>query len=66
VAVKDKHTFAFLDLEDAHTERERELVLTERIGAFFQEIGNRLPVSVIAFSLKAAPQGRLRANQVAK
>jgi len=34
LAVKDEYTFAFLDLEDAHSERELERALTERIGAF--------------------------------
>jgi hypothetical protein len=40
LAVKDEYTFAFLDLEDAHSERELERALTERIGAFLQEMGN--------------------------
>jgi predicted nuclease of restriction endonuclease-like (RecB) superfamily len=40
LAVKDEYTFAFLDLEDAHSERELERALTERIDAFLQEIGN--------------------------
>jgi predicted nuclease of restriction endonuclease-like (RecB) superfamily len=33
LAVKDVYTFAFLDLEDAHSERELERALTERTGA---------------------------------
>lgn len=40
LAVKDEYTFAFLDLEDAHSERELERALTERVGAFLQEMGN--------------------------
>lgn len=40
LAVKDEYTFAFLDLEDEHDERELERALTERIGAFLQEMGN--------------------------
>jgi predicted nuclease of restriction endonuclease-like (RecB) superfamily len=40
LAVKVEYRFAFLDLEDAHSGRERERVLTERIGAFLQELGN--------------------------
>jgi predicted nuclease of restriction endonuclease-like (RecB) superfamily len=41
LAVKDEYTFAFLDLEDAHSERELERALTERIGAFLQEMDNK-------------------------
>jgi hypothetical protein len=32
LAVKDEYTFAFLDLDDAYSERELERALTERIG----------------------------------
>ena len=34
LAVKDEYTFAFLDLEDAHGERELEPALTRRVEAF--------------------------------
>jgi predicted nuclease of restriction endonuclease-like (RecB) superfamily len=34
LAVKDEYTFAFLDLEDAHSERELERALTGRVEAF--------------------------------
>src|SRR5260370_39268274 len=37
---KDEYTFAFLALEDAHSERELERALTGRVEAFLQEIGN--------------------------
>jgi predicted nuclease of restriction endonuclease-like (RecB) superfamily len=40
LAVKDEYTFAFLDLEDAHSERELERALTGRVEAFLQEMGN--------------------------
>jgi predicted nuclease of restriction endonuclease-like (RecB) superfamily len=40
LAVKDEYTSAFLDLEDAHSERELERALTGRIEAFLQEMGN--------------------------
>jgi predicted nuclease of restriction endonuclease-like (RecB) superfamily len=40
LAVKDEYTFAFLDLEDAHSERELERALTERVDASLQEMGN--------------------------
>jgi hypothetical protein len=40
LAVKDEYTFAFLDLEDAHSERELERALTRRVEAFLQEMGN--------------------------
>jgi predicted nuclease of restriction endonuclease-like (RecB) superfamily len=40
LAVKDEYTFAFLDLEDAHSERELERAITGRVEAFLQEIGN--------------------------
>ena len=35
-----RQTFAFLDLEDAHSERELERALTGRVEAFLQEMGN--------------------------
>jgi len=40
LAVKDKYTFAFLDLEDAHSEGELERVLTGRVEAFLREMGD--------------------------
>lgn len=40
LAVKDEYTFAFLDLEQAHSERELERAITERVGTFLQEMGN--------------------------
>jgi predicted nuclease of restriction endonuclease-like (RecB) superfamily len=40
LAVKDEYTFAFLDLEAAHSERELERALTGRIETFLQEMGN--------------------------
>jgi len=41
LAVKDEYTFAFLDLEDAHSERELERALTGRVEAFLREMGDR-------------------------
>lgn len=40
LAVKDEYTFAFLDLEDAHSERELERALTGRVEAFLREMGD--------------------------
>ena len=40
LAVKDEYTFAFLDLEQTHSERELERAITERVGTFLQEMGN--------------------------
>ena len=40
LAVKDEYTFAFLDLEDAHTERELERVLTRSVEASLQKMGD--------------------------
>lgn len=40
LAVKDEYTFAFLDLEDAHSERELEHALTARVEAFLREMGD--------------------------
>src|SRR5260370_5344890 len=37
LAVKDEYTFAFLDLEHAHSDRDPEPALTERIHAFLQQ-----------------------------
>ena len=40
LAVKDEYTFAFLDLEDEHSERELERALTGRVEAFLREMGD--------------------------
>jgi predicted nuclease of restriction endonuclease-like (RecB) superfamily len=40
LAVKDEYTLAFLDLEDAHSERELERALTARVEAFLREMGD--------------------------
>ena len=40
LAVKDEYTFAFLDLEDEHSERELERALTGRVEAFLREMGS--------------------------
>ena len=40
LAVKDEYTFAFLDLEEQHSERELERALTGRIEAFLREMGD--------------------------
>ena len=39
LAVKDEYTFAFLELEDEHSERELERALTGRVEAFLREMG---------------------------
>jgi predicted nuclease of restriction endonuclease-like (RecB) superfamily len=40
LAVKDEYTFAFLDLEDEHSERELERALTGRVESFLREMGD--------------------------
>jgi hypothetical protein len=40
LAVKDEYTFAFLDPEDEHSERELERGLTGRVEAFLREMGD--------------------------
>jgi predicted nuclease of restriction endonuclease-like (RecB) superfamily len=40
LAVKDEYTFAFLGLEDKHTERELERAITDRVEAFLREMGD--------------------------
>jgi predicted nuclease of restriction endonuclease-like (RecB) superfamily len=40
LAVKDEYTFAFLDLEDSHSERELERALTGRVEGFLREMGD--------------------------
>jgi hypothetical protein len=40
LAVKEEYTFAFLDLEDARSERELERALTGRVEDFLHEVGN--------------------------
>jgi predicted nuclease of restriction endonuclease-like (RecB) superfamily len=40
LAVKDEYTFAFLDLEDEHSERELERAITGRVEAFLREMGD--------------------------
>lgn len=39
LAVKDEYTFAFLDLEDEHSERQLELATGKRVEAFLREMG---------------------------
>jgi predicted nuclease of restriction endonuclease-like (RecB) superfamily len=40
LAVKDEYTFAFLELEDEHSERELERALTGRVETFLREMGD--------------------------
>jgi len=40
LAVKDEYTFAFLELENEHSERELERALTGRVEAFLPEMGD--------------------------
>ena len=40
LAVKDEYTFAFLELQDEHTERELERAITGRVETFLREMGD--------------------------
>jgi predicted nuclease of restriction endonuclease-like (RecB) superfamily len=40
LGVKDEYTFAFLELEDEHSERELERALTGRVETFLREMGD--------------------------
>jgi predicted nuclease of restriction endonuclease-like (RecB) superfamily len=40
LAVKDEYTFAFLDLENEHSEKELERALTGRVESFLREMGD--------------------------
>jgi predicted nuclease of restriction endonuclease-like (RecB) superfamily len=40
LAVKDEYTFAFLELEDKHSEREQERALTGRVETFLREMAD--------------------------
>jgi predicted nuclease of restriction endonuclease-like (RecB) superfamily len=40
LAVKDEYTFALIDLEDEHSERELERAITGRVEAFLREMGD--------------------------